>query len=278
MVLYECKCCDFKTKLKTDYSRHMKTKKHARNSDPDYDILKEMALMTQKDPQKTQKDPQKTQKDPQKTQDTQKLFNCDLCEDTFTTYAHKRRHELHRCKLRYGNNGMKFKDRYIKLLEKEKSKLYNQIDALIVKAGNTTNNTINLNNYGHEDLSHITDSFKTQLLKGPYTMIPRMIEAVHFSEKKPENKNISLTNKKEKYIKVFKNGKWEYCLKSEMFEDVMYHNYYLLDTHYDDNGKDVLSEFEKIRYEKFQSQIDKGNLDKTTTEDIKLLCMNNGLE
>ena len=41
MVLYECKCCNYKTKLKTDFSRHLKTKKHARNSDPDFDILKE---------------------------------------------------------------------------------------------------------------------------------------------------------------------------------------------------------------------------------------------
>ena len=33
MVLYECKYCNFKTKLKTDYNRHLKTKKHGRNVD-----------------------------------------------------------------------------------------------------------------------------------------------------------------------------------------------------------------------------------------------------
>ena len=62
-------------------------------------------------------------------------------------------------------------------------KLYKQIEELIKKAGNTTihhgstitNNTINLNSYGKEDLSHITDSFKTQLIKGPFKMIPKII-------------------------------------------------------------------------------------------------------
>ena len=57
-----------------------------------------------------------------------------------------------------------------------------------------------------------------------------MIEAVHFNDEKPENKNISLTNKKENKLKIFKNGKWEYCKKNEILADIMHNNYYLLDT------------------------------------------------
>ena len=37
-------------------------------------------------------------------------------------------------------------------------------------------NTITLNSYGNEDLSHITDSLKNDLIKIPYEMIPKMIE------------------------------------------------------------------------------------------------------
>ena len=88
----------------------------------------------------------------------------------------KRKHELHRCteipaKLQHKHDKAEWK--------KEKKQLYKQIDALIKKAGNTTTNNLNLNSYGKEDLSHITDNFKTGLLKGPYGMIPKMIEAVH---------------------------------------------------------------------------------------------------
>ena len=102
--------------------------------------------------------------------------------------------------------------------------LYKQTEKLIHKAGNhnvniqantnnvQTNNTqtnnIKLNSYGEEDLSHITDLFKTNLLKMPHGMIPKMIEAVHFNDDKPENKNIKFTNKRDNKIKIFSNDKW----------------------------------------------------------------------
>ena len=55
--------------------------------------------------------------------------------------------------------------------DREKKLLYKQIEKLLDKVGNTTNiqhnniesniqNNIILNNYGKEDLSHITDTFK----------------------------------------------------------------------------------------------------------------------
>ena len=84
--------------------------------------------------------------------------------------------------------------------ENERKNLYKQIEKLLDKVGNTTNiqsnvkNTITLNNYGNENLSHITDSLKTQLVKIPYGMIPKLIEQVHFNDEYPENKNIALTN------------------------------------------------------------------------------------
>ena len=79
-------------------------------------------------------------------------------------------------------------------LEKEKKEFKKQISMLLEKVGNTTNNITNtqniqLNSYGNEDLSHITDSLKTELIKLPFGMIPKMIEAVHFNDKRPEKKN-----------------------------------------------------------------------------------------
>ena len=81
------------------------------------------------------------------------------------------------------------------------------------------------------------------------SMIPKMIEAIHFSDDKPENKNISLTNKKDNRIKIFKNGKWEYCKKTEILEDILNNNYYLLDSHYDDMGKELLNDVKGLSEE-----------------------------
>ena len=270
MVRYECKSCNFKTKLKTDYARHLKTKKHGRNMGCEIIKLEETTLMTQNDPKMTQNDPKMTQNDPKMTQESSK-FKCEYCDKVFSTKAHKRRHELHRCKeIPTSFSHEKDKKEWLK----EKNKLYNQIDALIKKAGNTTNNNINLNSYGNEDLSHISDSFKTGLLKGPYAMIPKMIKAVHFSDDMPENKNIEITNKKDKWINIFKNGKWEYCKRTEILNDIMNNNYYLLDSHYDEIGKDLLNNVQNMQYSKFKDEFTNGKLDKDTRDDIDLVIIN----
>ena len=69
------------------------------------------------------------------------------------------------------------------------------------KVGDTTtniqtNNNILVGMVFFEDLSHLTDNVKTQLLSVPFAMIPKLIKAVHFNDEKPENKNIVLQIKK----------------------------------------------------------------------------------
>jgi hypothetical protein len=273
MVLYECNYCIFKTKLKTDYSRHTKTKKHRVNSGDENADLEGTTPNSQNDPKMTTNDHEMTTNDHEMTTNDNVVSAviCVYCDKEFTSKAHKRRHELHHC-IEIPSSDMYKQDKIE--WRKEKKVLYKQIDALIKKAGNTTTNHMNLNSYGKEDLSHITDSFKTGLLKGPYGMIPKMIEAVHFNDNKPENKNISLTNKKENRIKVFKNGKWEYCKKSEILDDIMHNNYYLLDSHYDDIGKDILNNVQNLQYSGFKTEFKNGNLDKNTKEDIDLVLLN----
>ena len=108
--------------------------------------------------------------------------------------------------------------------KQEKKELKKQINLLISKVGNTTitNNTnnIQLNSYGKEDISHITDTFKTSMIKIPYGAIPKLIKEVHFNENKPENKNILLSNKSDNKIKVFSN-KWVYKNKDEILNSQM---------------------------------------------------------
>ena len=103
MVFYECELCNFSTILKGNYKQHLNSKKHFNNTENSLSSM----VKTQKDPKKTQKDPKKTQKDP--------VFLCDFCESKFSSYAHKRRHEIHRCK-----DVASIKDKKIKTLEKEK--------------------------------------------------------------------------------------------------------------------------------------------------------------
>jgi len=273
MVIYSCKYCNFSTNIKTHYTRHLKTKKHQRNIDPNYSIEEEMALKTQKDPEKTQKDPAKTQKDPQRPGKVKK-FSCIYCNELFSTYAHKRRHELHRCP------DLPIKDMTIQELKKDKKKLEKRVEKLTDRIGNTTtihnnsntnNNNIKINSYGQEDLSHITDAFKTSLLSGPYGAIPKLMEAIHFNNEKPENKNIILPNLNKNILKIKKGEKWVHKNKDMILLDLIDSKYVMLDDHYNliVNGE-KLSKFTKDIFSKFRDKYDDG--DKKLISDIKENC------
>jgi hypothetical protein len=153
----------------------------------------------------------------------------------------------------------KNQEKTLKKLQKENREFKKQINLLISKVGNTTINTTNttnniqLNNYGNEDLSHITDNYKNHLLKIPYAMIPKMIEAVHFNDKKPENKNIILANKKENKIKIFSNNKWIYKDKDDIITNLINGKYYILDDHYDMQKLDI------DNYNNFREEYDENN-------------------
>ena len=85
-----------------------------------------------------------------------------------------------------------------------------------------TNNIININNYGDEDTKYITGDFIIGLLKNkPAKTIPELIKYTHFNDAHPENQNIKITNKKEPYIKVRKNDKWELQDKDETISDLI---------------------------------------------------------
>jgi hypothetical protein len=191
---------------------------------------------------------------------------CIFCGSSFSTFAHKRRHELHRCK---DKDAVKHRKKIthgleIKELKKEHKKL---VETLLSKVGNTniitTTNNLNLNSYGNEDISHITDQFKTQMLNMPYQMIPKMIEHVHFNEDKPENKNILIPNIKENKIKIFSNNKWIYRKKDDVLNDLIDGKYFMIDTHYET----ICNKIKNKRYEKFRTKYDKG--DKSIIEQIK---------
>ena len=215
-----------------------------------------------------------------------KFYICEHCNTEFSRKDNLKRHLETRCKLSKKEQVVDYKEMFYLMkdeLEKEKEEFKKQISILLEKVGNTTTNITNtqniqLNSYGNEDLSHITDCLKTELLKVPFGMIPKMIKEVHFNENKPENKNIALTNKKDNKIMVFSNNKWVYRNKNDTINDLVDCKYFILDNHYQDlEDNNSISKDTKITYEKFKTYFDEG--DKKIVEEIKkdceLLLLNN---
>jgi hypothetical protein len=332
MPSYDCEICNFSTKLKTDFRRHLKTRKHEKKLNDAKTFVEyeqEKNLLAAQFCSKTLKNGEKNlnsahfcsknlkknlnsaqfcsnfnglseKKTYFSTKPKQNLkidsdsesieelvlevLSCDYCDYKTTRNSNLKRHinscknrliEEAKYKLLYEKNEAEKKG-LIQHYEQEKQILYKQIDKLLEKVGNTTNNIQNnliLNNFGKEDLSHITNSFKNQLLKGPYCMIPKMIEAVHT---KPENKNILLPNKKEPYVKVFENAAWKFKDRKETVKDLVDANYNRLDEYYEKDGEKVLNHDQINRYKKFQDKYD--NYDQETHErvlkDSELVLLN----
>jgi len=287
MVLFTCIICKYHTTINSNYKKHLNTKKHRLNEANTINSPTELMVLNQNEPTMNQNEPSMNQNEPVNLQKEVKKYPCDYCEESFNTLPSKRRHELHRCKentnvsnsiiTKQGNQIKKLE----KAMEKQKKELMKQIEILLTKVGNTTiNNTqtnnIQLNNYGSEDLSHISYRDKTHMLKIPYVMIQRMIEKVHFNDMKPENKNLMIVNKKDKYIKIYENGKWIYKDKKTTLEDLIDGKYFILDEHFNEITSDELSEIQKDRYEGFQTKYDnkENGLHKELLEKTELTLLN----
>ena len=317
MVVYNCELCDYNTKLKHDYNKHMKTKKHLKKlsilveEDKDYleDEQTNKLMNTKEHKINTKEHKINTNEHTTNSEEIVK-FQCIYCFQDFNTKPSLRRHELHYCKeykdykalykqekkekekLKLDSekekeklklDSEKAKEKLRKEWEKEKEKLYKEIEKLIDKVGNgnTTYNTtqnIILNSYGKENMEHITYEYKRKLLEkyAPLTMIPKLIEDIHFNDAVPENKNIVYPNKKENKVKIYKDDKWSYEDKKYIINDLIDDKYNIIEDHYEEYSSE-LNEMKQHRYDKFRLSYDNNNdkIIQSLQEECEMLLLNN---
>jgi hypothetical protein len=144
---------------------------------------------------------------------------------------------------------------------------------------NTTNNIININNYGDEDTKYITSDYILKLLKNrPAKTIPELIKYTHFNDDHPENQNIKITNKKEPYVKVRKNDKWELQDKDETITDLIdRQQIHLMDEVIEEKIDEKCNNSEKINIERcnnLYNEEDKGYMKRLYNES-ELIILNN---
>ena len=294
MPIYDCDNCNYSTTIKTHYNKHLKTQKHINKLKEIDGKLIEKLSNPQKssqpthydsqinhiDSQPTHYDSQMTHNDSQINTKNNEIFNCKYCNKSFTRFNNLNRHIKNYCKIRKENDEriMEIENKY----KEEIEKLHQKIEFLMEqKQGPTTiiniDKQINLNNYGSEDLSHITENFKDQMLKIPFVAIPKMIEEVHFSEKKPQNNNIKLTNKKENYVKVYQGDKWIFKDRKSTIKQLMDDKYTIIDNHYEEYKEEPKPKHVDSQYKKFKDMYNEGERDlhNEIRLDCELLLLNN---
>ena len=268
MNYYDCELCIYSTKFKNDYNRHLITNKHLNNIIKYGNEQEKMEALEKKNSKehkkileglkkntKEQKKNTKTLKKNLENEENKNQIICDYCIKDFKTRHIMLRHQRKYCKV-------KKEDSIYKSIVQDQKEIINgllqkvgnntTINANIQNNSNNTNNTnVQLNTFGMEDRSMLTDKFKKKLIKGPFTMIPRALKMIYFNKKYPGNKTIKLINRKENILKVHNKNGWEYVPKDEVIDQIIDNTNYEIDNYYE-NSEEQFSEFVEKTYQRFQ--------------------------
>ena len=162
---------------------------------------------------------------------------------------------------------------------------YKKISTKTINSNNNikninSNNNINIVAFNKTDLSHITDKDFEYIMKRCNMCIPNLIEKAHYDPNKPENKNIFISNIKDRYVMKWNGRKWNLNNREEALEDLY------------ENGSNTLEdrietwEYNKFQYDpiavrkfyKFLDNKDKDDVKNKIKEEIKLILYNNRLK
>ena len=270
--IYQCNLCNLITHLKTDFNRHKRTYKHKKN----IENYKKMCLKKKSEPKMNPNEPKPGLGEPKMNPNEPKMgrggmdldenktkkniiHKCIFCDRIYSTNSHMNRH-MKSCKYRdkYDINNPKGLVSYIKKMEKEQQLLKEKVENIIIN-NTITNNTINMhqniyiNNYGKENLDYLTQNYLLGLVYKPYNSVQCLVKNIYFHPNHPENHNIRIPNRKEKFATVYNSGNWELRNKREVIENIVDNSYNIIDCYYDET-KDKLEGIKKNRFSDFQKQ------------------------
>ena len=146
---------------------------------------------------------------------------------------------------------------------------------------NNNNNTINIVKFGTEKLQEIfTDKQMFNLIKNGGSCINESIKYIHFNDKKPEYKNIFITNLKDKYAYVFDGDTFIIKEKNEVLDELLDNHAYNIKEFVEKNRDDLADHTKRSMDRLLNFIYDKNdndqyvNFDKYKLNNIKLLVYN----
>jgi hypothetical protein len=246
MSTYYCECCNYYAKQKSNYVKHLTTKKHI-NMSLKNSKIKVGHNIEDKD---------------------NNIYNCVYCDKIFKHRSSLSRHLRGSCKHNKKENYQELADlmnekdqiieKNMKLIDKNNNelevykqiihKLEKQIDKISNKLqikninngnliiGNQTFNTINLQllSFNHTDYNFLTDKDYINCFDEKNHCVKSLIEKVHFNKHKPENMNIYISSIKGKFIMVYRDNKWQVKTRKEQIDDLYECNELMLENWYDE--------------------------------------------
>jgi hypothetical protein len=99
-----------------------------------------------------------------------------------------------------------------------------------------------INTYGKEDLSHITDKDYKYYLSKFLPGLIKYIEDVHFSDKMPSNHNLCISKLDSKYISIYERNNWNARDKDEILKKIITKKMSILDKKCEELNKNGIIE------------------------------------
>jgi hypothetical protein len=232
-------------------------------------------------------------------EDSAKEFVCKYCNQTFKYRQSVSKHIKYSCKknkdedlkelVRLLNLQLQQKDNHIKNQDNQIKKQQKQIDKLMDKLqvphittnqmNQTTNHTTNniQNNikllcYKDTDISHLTEKDYSSAIRKVNSCVKHIIECIHYNPSKPENHNIYISNRKDKYIMVYESGNWNIKHKNDEVDTLYENNEMLLEDWLDEYGTDALRD----KFRKYLTNKEDPETFKQIKENIHMMMYNKG--
>ena len=296
MVNYHCPRCGYETSHFVTFKRHLSRKKICENilSDDNlndlyikYNINEKIVNLNST--LNTTKIPQNTTIYHNLPQFPTQIYECKYCFKKLSRKDSLDRH-LKKCKLKESDrNESDEKQNLMEIvnqLNKKLDKKEKQIDELIKKTGNTTNNITyqqnNVNNnikllgYRNTDISHLSDKDFISCISHSNFCIPHLIKKIHFDPEKPENHNIYISNIKNNYAMTYDGDKWNLSNRDDLINDILEEKEIIIEEKLEEwleKGKmypEIMKKFTRYLEKKENDVV----LDKIKDE-IKLVLFNN---
>ena len=313
-MIYNCFRCGYNTNHKGHFINHLNRKKICKPILEDigiYEIKKHYNIMMNpnepklnpnepklnpNEPKMNPNEPKLNPNESKMNQNTTNEYECKYCNKCYSTNSHMRRHEKI-CIVKKESEILVISQKEeIEKMKLEIEELKTQTKSITTNSSNSNNNsnnnttisnnninnskTIIINNYGDENLKHLRTKDFADILSTKYMSVPNLIEKIHFDSEHPENQNIKITNKKEPYLKIMKNNKWQFVNKKNELLNLIDDKCFLLKEKYYkilEKKKYKLSEHQKEKIEEFMEKYkeDDKQVMLSLIEETELMLLNN---
>lgn len=218
-MIYTCKRCNKELCTKQSLERHL-NKKYPCNANNN--ISRESLL--------------------QELNESEVGHKCSICDLAFTSRQAKYRHMKTHC-----NTSSVIEER-IKNIELLLHGMVRHNHNTVNISGNINNNiTVQLNNFGQENMEFLNADFLTQCMLSCNNGIKNLMKEIHFNPDIPENHNIRLLSKKQNLLEKYVDGVWHPCDKNNTLDEMIRQGYRILFKHLSEHNNTITDDQESIQ-------------------------------